>query len=104
MSDPEVTEVFEKCLGCRYMVALLRHIEVGVKRPGQLQRAVEGMTAKVLAERLKRLVEFGVVEKTSYPEIPPRVEYDLTSFGRRLLEIIDEVDALQKQARLRVTR
>ncbi|MCS7465082.1 helix-turn-helix transcriptional regulator [Stieleria sp. ICT_E10.1] len=104
MSDPEVTEVFEKCLGCRYMVALLRHIEVGVKRPGQLQRAVEGMTAKVLAERLKRLVEFGVVEKTSYPEIPPRVEYDLTSFGRRLLEIIDEVDALQKQARLRDTR
>ena len=99
MSEPEVTEVFEHCLGCRYMVALLRQIESGVQRPGQLERAIEGMTAKVLSERLKRLVEYGVVEKTSYPEIPPRVEYDLTPFGQRLLEIIDEVDALQKQAR-----
>ncbi|QEF96435.1 putative HTH-type transcriptional regulator YtcD [Stieleria maiorica] len=100
MSDPEVTEVFEKCLGCRYMVALLRHIEDGVNRPGQLQRAVDGMTAKVLSERLKRLVEYGIVERASYPEIPPRVEYDLSSFGRRLLEIIDEVDELQRQARM----
>jgi DNA-binding HxlR family transcriptional regulator len=101
MSELDVTEVFEKCLGCRYMVALLRRIEQGIQRPGQLEKAVDGMTAKVLSERLKRLVEHGVVEKTSYPEIPPRVEYTLSTFGHRLLEIIDEVDVLHQEARLK---
>ncbi|GAA4451368.1 helix-turn-helix domain-containing protein [Novipirellula rosea] len=101
MSERDVTEVFEKCLGCRYMVALLRQIHGGIQRPGQLERSVDGMTAKVLSERLKRLVEHGVVEKTSYPEIPPRVEYTLTAFGRRLLEIIDEVDELHRHARVK---
>ncbi|WP_238388673.1 winged helix-turn-helix transcriptional regulator [Roseimaritima ulvae] len=86
------------------MVALLRKIEAGVQRPGQLERAIDGMTAKVLSERLRRLVEHGVVEKTSYPEIPPRVEYALSPFGRRLLEIIDEVETLQKHARVGRTR
>lgn len=101
MSEIDVTEVFEKCLGCRYMVTLLRCIEQGIQRPGQLEKAVDGMTAKVLSERLKRLVEYGVVEKASYPEIPPRVEYTLTAFGLRLLEIIDEVDILHQEARLK---
>ncbi|QDT83931.1 winged helix-turn-helix transcriptional regulator [Gimesia chilikensis] len=101
MSEIDVTEVFEKCLGCRYMVTLLQRIEQGIQRPGQLEKAVEGMTAKVLSERLKRLVEYGVVEKTSYPEIPPRVEYTLSTFGQRLLEIIDEVDILHQEARLK---
>ncbi len=101
MNEIDVTEVFEKCLGCRYMVALLRRIEQGIQRPGQLEKAVDGMTAKVLSERLKRLVEYGVVTKTSYPEIPPRVEYTLSTFGQRLLEIIDEVDILHKEARLK---
>ncbi|HCO22189.1 MAG: transcriptional regulator [Gimesia sp.] len=101
MSEIDVTEVFEKCLGCRYMVVLLRRIEQGIQRPGQLEKAVDGMTAKVLSERLKRLVEYGVVTKTSYPEIPPRVEYTLSTFGQRLLEIIDEVDILHKEARLK---
>jgi DNA-binding HxlR family transcriptional regulator len=101
MSEIDVTEVFEKCLGCRYMVALLRRIEQGIQRPGQLEKAVEGMTAKVLSERLRRLVEHGIVEKTSYPEIPPRVEYTLSTFGHRLLEIIDEVDVLHQEARLK---
>ncbi|WP_417383860.1 winged helix-turn-helix transcriptional regulator [Gimesia sp.] len=101
MSEIDVTEVFEKCLGCRYMVALLRRIEQGIQRPGQLEKAVDGMTAKVLSERLRRLVEHGIVEKTSYPEIPPRVEYTLSTFGHRLLEIIDEVDVLHQEARLK---
>ena len=98
MSEPDVNEVFEKCLGCRYMVALLREIQRGVNRPGQLERAIDGMTARVLSERLKRLLEHRVVEKTAYAEIPPRVEYRLTPFGERLLEIVDEVEALRKTA------
>ncbi|TWT91151.1 HTH-type transcriptional activator HxlR [Pseudobythopirellula maris] len=98
MADPDVNEVFEKCLGCRYMVGILRHIQAGVNRPGQLERAVDGLTAKVLSERLRRLVEFRVVEKQSYAETPPRVEYHLTPFGARLLEIVEEVERLQKEA------
>ena len=50
-------------------------IRGGVTRPGQLVRTAEGLTTKVLNERLSKLVRYGVLEKISYPEIPPRVEY-----------------------------
>ncbi|WP_233207087.1 MULTISPECIES: winged helix-turn-helix transcriptional regulator [Pirellulaceae] len=94
----ETTDLFEKCLGCRYMVALMRRIGEGTARPGQLERALEDISAKVLSERLKRLVEYRIVEKTAFPEIPPRVEYRLTTFGQRLLEIVDEVEQLHNKA------
>jgi len=103
MTEPDVNEVFEKCLGCRYMVDILRRIQSGVSRPGKLERAVDGLTAKVLSERLRRLIEFRAVEKQSFPEVPPRVEYRLTSFGQRLLEIVDEVDRLHREAMKKVT-
>ncbi|RCS44595.1 transcriptional regulator [Bremerella cremea] len=90
----DTTDIFEKCLGCRYMVALMRRIGEGIQRPGQLERALEDISAKVLSERLKRLVEYRIVERTNFPEIPPRVEYRLTPFGQRLLAIVDEVEQL----------
>jgi DNA-binding HxlR family transcriptional regulator len=51
----------------------------------------------VLNERLGKLVRFGVLAKSSYPEIPPRVEYDLTEFGNRIAQILDEVHKLRRE-------
>jgi DNA-binding HxlR family transcriptional regulator len=49
----------------------------------------------VLNECLRRLIDFGLVERMSYPEIPPRVEYKLTSLGQRFTIILDAVEELQ---------
>ena len=62
-----------------------------------MERTVEGLTAKVLNDCLRLLVSYGVLEKRSYPEVPPRVEYYFTPFGRKFVETFKFLDALEKQ-------
>jgi DNA-binding HxlR family transcriptional regulator len=76
---------------------VLTQIRRGVRRPGELVRTADGLRTKVLNERLTKLVRFGVLAKTSYPEIPPRVEYELTRFGNRIALILDEVHKLRRE-------
>ena len=90
---PDVSAMFESCIGCKWTLHVLAQIRAGVCRPGALERSTEGLTAKVLNERLVKLVNFGIVERVSYPEIPPRVEYRLTPFGKRV--VAAETDRLQ---------
>jgi DNA-binding HxlR family transcriptional regulator len=60
-----------------------------------MERAVEGLTSKVLNERLAKLTRFGILRRTTYAEVPPRVEYELTDFGRRFSGIIADIKRLQ---------
>lgn len=85
----------EHTLGCKWMLEVLRLIRAGVNRPGAMTRAVEGLTTKVLNERLSDLISFGIIEKIAYPEIPPRVEYNLTEFSLKFVEILDLIDYLE---------
>ena len=94
---PDVADVFENCVGCKWTIHVLTQIRRGVRRPGELARTAEGLSTKVLNERLSKLVRFGVLAKTSYPQIPPRVEYDLTTFGNRIAQILDEVHKLKRE-------
>jgi DNA-binding HxlR family transcriptional regulator len=94
---PDVAAMFESCLGCKWTLHVLARVRRGVNRPGAIERSTPGLTAKVLAERLAKLVRFGVLEKTSYPEVPPRVEYHLTAFGQRFVTILDEIDRLREE-------
>ena len=94
---PDVAEVFENCIGCKWTIHVLTQIRRGVRRPGELVRTAEGLSTKVLNERLNKLVRFGVLAKTSYPQIPPRVDYDLTPFGHRIAEILDHVHKLKRE-------
>jgi DNA-binding HxlR family transcriptional regulator len=64
---------------------------------GAIERATPGLTAKVLTERLVKLVAFGILSKQSYPEIPPRVEYTLTPFGERFVAILDQIEQLKAE-------
>jgi DNA-binding HxlR family transcriptional regulator len=92
---PNVAHIFENCLGCKWTLLVLDRIRSGVKRPGRLEKAIPGITTKVLGERLEKLRRFGLIEKTAFPEIPPRVEYRLSSFGKRLVRILDSVERLR---------
>lgn len=84
-------------VGCKWSVEVLRAVRRGVRRPGALERAIPGISTKVLNERLAKLVRLGLLSRTAYPEIPPRVEYALTAGGERLARILDELDALEAE-------
>jgi DNA-binding HxlR family transcriptional regulator len=61
-------------------------LESGPRRFSELQGPLQGVTPKVLAESLRAMERDGMIKRTSYPEVPPRVEYELTDLGRSLLE------------------
>ena len=97
-SSPRLTirRIVEDVVGCKWTLHVLAQVRAGVNRPGQLVRSAEGLTTKVLNERLVKLVRYGVLERHAYPEIPPRVEYHLTPLGTRLDALLDAIDALQR--------
>ena len=72
-------------------------LAAGINRPGEMVRSVEGLSTKVLNDCLRKNMAFGILEKVSYNEIPPRVEYKVTPFGQRFLKIVDQLEALQKE-------
>ena len=65
-------------------------------------RSVEGLTTKVLNQCLKRNAEFGILERISYNEVPPRVEYKVTEFGEKFMSILDELEKLQREIEKKV--
>jgi DNA-binding HxlR family transcriptional regulator len=86
----------ESIVGCKWSVAILCAIADGTVRPGLLQRALPGLSAKVMNERLAKLLRYGIVERTARGTKPPiEVEYTLTPLGRRFEGLIAEVRRLQ---------
>src|SRR5262245_5932399 len=90
-----VGRMVETVVGCKWSLTVLDLVERGVVRPGEMERTIEGLTAKVLNDCLRRLVQFKVLEKRSYAEIPPRVEYRFTDFGRKFRSACDALDELE---------
>jgi DNA-binding HxlR family transcriptional regulator len=87
----------EDVVGCKWSLAVLGAVRSGVNRPGAMEHAIDGLSKKVLNERLAKLVRFGILDKHAYPEVPPRVEYRLTPFGRKFCGVLDGIDALQRE-------
>lgn len=75
---------------------MLQAIAEGVSRPGILERHIAGISTKVLSERLRKLVDYGLLSKQVYPEIPPHTEYMLTEKGHKLAQIIAQLQALDR--------
>lgn len=92
-----VPRMVEEVLGCKWSLAVLDSVRRGIRRPGALERAIPGISTKVLNERLRKLTRYGVLEKQSYPEIPPRVEYGLTAFGERFVTILEAIERLEQE-------
>ena len=88
----------EDIVGCKWSVSVLRAIADGVTRPGALERHVQGISTKVLSERLRKLT-YGLLAKHVYAEVPPRTEYSLTANGRKLVAIIDQLKLLDGEIR-----
>jgi DNA-binding HxlR family transcriptional regulator len=87
----------EDIVGCKWSLCVLELVGRGIVRPGEMQRSYHGLTAKVLNERLRKLVRFGILERRAWAEVPPRVEYHLTAFGRRFGQLVDDIRALERE-------
>ena len=80
-------------IGNKWKVLILRDLMPGTKRFGELQRSVGHVSQKVLTAQLREMEAQGLVLRTLYPEVPPRVEYSLTALGRSLKPILDVMGA-----------
>jgi DNA-binding HxlR family transcriptional regulator len=76
-------------LGGKWTPLVLWHLRDETLRFGALQGKIPGITKKMLSQRLQELAEAGVVHREAYAEVPPRVEYSLTPFGRTLRPVLD---------------
>jgi DNA-binding HxlR family transcriptional regulator len=100
-SSATVHHMMESIVGCKWSMTVLRLVRDGVRRPGAMEHAIDGLSAKVLNERLVKLTRFGILEKHSFAEVPPRVEYHITPFGERFAKLLDEVEALERDLKPR---
>jgi DNA-binding HxlR family transcriptional regulator len=80
-------------VGAKWTALLIYDLAGGARRFRELEHRCAGISSRTLAERLRALERAGVVRRYSYPESPPRVEYELTDKGRDLLPVIDAMTA-----------
>ena len=87
----------ETIFGCKWSLTVFQLLASGVNRPGAMVRSVDGLTTKVLNECLTKNTRFGILERIAYNETPPRVEYQITPFGKKFIRILDELEKLQEE-------
>ncbi len=98
-SAADGVEAALKILEGRWKLVILFHLFGGqVKRFSELERAIPGVTQKMLAQQLRQLEVDGVVQRIVHPQVPPKVEYRLTDWGQALCPALD---ALLKWAALK---
>jgi len=85
-------EILLDVIGGKWKVRILDRLTDGPIRFGELKASLDGITQKVLAEQLRQLQRDGLVERTLYPEVPPRVEYELTPLGEELQGPLTQLD------------
>ncbi len=76
-------------IGGKWTLLILRDLFEGTKRFGELRASLTGISPKTLTDKLRELEDAGVIRRTIYPEVPPRVEYCLTERGRSMQAIFD---------------
>ena len=75
----------------KWTLLLVRELAEGTSRFCELERSLTGISPRTLSLRLRALEEEGIVERHTFPEVPPRVEYALTEKGRALAPLIDDM-------------
>ncbi len=79
-------------LGSRWTLLIFCALADGPRRSGELERMLKGVSRRVLTERLRQLEQFRLVQRTSYSEVPPRVDYRLTDHGVALAALVRKLE------------
>jgi DNA-binding HxlR family transcriptional regulator len=84
-------DLVREILNGKWKIMLLYYISKGIKRPGALQRSIPEASRRVLNMQLNQLEEHELISKLVYAELPPKVEYSLTEFGKSLIPVIEAI-------------
>lgn len=76
-------------IGDKWKVLILRDLMPGTKRFGELKKSIGNVSQKVLTAQLRQMEKSGLLTRTVYAEVPPRVEYTLTELGHSLKPVLD---------------
>lgn len=82
-----VQEVLDR-IGDKWSLMVVGTLRFGPLRFGELEKAIDGISQRMLTLTLKHLVEDGLVARTAYAEVPPRVEYEVTELGATLVPLV----------------
>lgn len=96
-ASENASRMVETIVGCKWSLTVYQLLEHGINRPGEMVRSVDGLSTKVLNACLRKNIEFGILKRHSYSEVPPRVEYSVTGFGTKFIQILDELEKLQQE-------
>lgn len=98
LQERAVYRRLEDVIGCKWSSAVVAAIGRGVQRPGALERYIPGISKKVLNERLRKLLAYGLIERQEFAgERLPHVEYRLTRAGRKLAAILSKLREVQRE-------
>jgi DNA-binding HxlR family transcriptional regulator len=89
MAASGVEAAFRMLEGRWKMVIIFRLFDEAVLRFSELERAIPGVSQKMLIQQLRELERNGIVERTVYPQVPPKVEYRLTAWGQAMCPALD---------------
>ena len=83
----------QRVLRGKWSIVILHHLEDGPVRFNELQRRLPEMTHATLAKQLRSLEEYGVITRTEYPQVPPKVEYALSPLGEEFRPVLAQFEA-----------
>lgn len=79
-------------IGSKWKLLILRNLRMRPWRFNELRRDLEGISQKVLTDSLRAMEDDGIITRTVYPEVPPRVEYALSPLGKSMEPILDAME------------
>jgi DNA-binding HxlR family transcriptional regulator len=82
-------ETTARIVGGRWKAAVLEQLLQGTKRFSELKRGISGITQRTLSQQLRELQSAGIIERTVYPDTPPRVVYAITPLGKSLGPLLE---------------
>ena len=92
MADPSCPVCATADIICgKWTILVIRDLAEERSRFSELERSLAGISPRTLSLRLRALEEQGIVERRTFPEVPPRVEYSLTPKGRALVPLIEDM-------------
>ncbi|HZZ51617.1 MAG TPA: helix-turn-helix domain-containing protein [Pseudonocardia sp.] len=92
LADECTVEAALEVIGGKWKLVILRHLLESTRRFGELDKALPGITPRMLTRQLRELEADGLVLRTVYPQVPPKVEYSLTEIGLSLRGVTDQLE------------
>lgn len=89
-------------IGNKWKLLIIRDVLIGPQRFGALRKSLDGISQKVLTDSLREMESDGIITRTVYPEVPPRVEYALSELGETMRPILNAMESWGNEYKQRI--